>query len=232
MGGLLDPSANELVERYYHRVLRFLVRLTGSLPDGEDLTQTTFVLVLERIAEVGSVRDPRAYLMQVAYNTWCRWKRSRSTSQDALGELRPGPGESQCPAEACLSAEWVRRVRSAFAELPSNHQATLVLIVLEEMSYEEAGAIMAVSRDTIGHVAPATLAPAAQKPDRRTSPVRRTGRFPPVGGGEASSTPIPHPHRRNCIGLRAVVQRLTQNNHLGPICQRTRKTPAKRRHAA
>ncbi len=232
MGGLLDPSANELVERYYHRVLRFLVRLTGSLPDGEDLTQTTFVLVLERIAEVGSVRDPRAYLMQVAYNTWCRWKRSRSTSQDALGELRPGPGESQCPAEACLSAEWVRRVRSAFAELPSNHQATLVLIVLEEMSYEEAGAIMAVSRDTIATWRRRALRRLRRRLTDEQVLFAEQADSRQSGGGEASSTPIPHPHRRNCIGLRAVVQRLTQNNHLGPICQRTRKTPAKRRHAA
>jgi RNA polymerase sigma-70 factor (ECF subfamily) len=115
----------------------------------DDLAQETLTRAL---AHAGQLRDPeklRSWLFGILANCW----------RDHLRALRPGVdidslAEECCctdpgPDEACARRETVVRVRAAVALLPSGQRQVLTLVDLEEFSYSEVAAILAIPIGTV-----------------------------------------------------------------------------------
>ena len=83
-----DPDLlDQLIEKYQHRLLRYLVHLTGRRDLAEDFFQETWIRVLER----GRQYDPRhtfsAWLFTIARNLALdSMRRKQMISLDAPGE--------------------------------------------------------------------------------------------------------------------------------------------------
>jgi len=140
-----------LVDVHYEPVLRLLTRLTGSVSAGEELTQLTFTGLVQSWRELGGEPAERAYVMRSAYNAWRRAQRARAGQTlvvdcEALERL---PAQDSGGLDFVCSREDLERVYASLLEMPDNHRAALVLIVLEGLSYREAAELMSVPRDTV-----------------------------------------------------------------------------------
>ena len=140
-----DPELmDQLIEMYQHRLLRYLLFLTGKREVAEDLFQETWVRVLLRGAQYNGKARFDTWLFTIARNLVIDLSRKRQmASLDEMSEA----GEDERPFEVVLDGpspleqfrtrEDQAEVAAVLLKLEPNYREVLVLRFHEEMSLEE-----------------------------------------------------------------------------------------------
>jgi RNA polymerase sigma-70 factor (ECF subfamily) len=146
---------DRLIEQYQHRLLRFLIYLTGKRETAEDLFQETWLRVLERGSQYDGKHNFSTWLFTIA----------RNLSIDALRRKRPASldttsGEDEehmdIPDARLASAfdlvaeqEQSELVTRALGGIPQEYREAIVLRFHEELSLEE---IAVITKTPLGTV--------------------------------------------------------------------------------
>lgn len=139
-----DPDLlDALIAQYQHRLLRYLLHLTGNHATAEDLFQETWMRVLEK----GHTYDGRSrfvtWLLTIAHNVAIdNLRRCRPASLDEMQEHEDGaPCEVQdarpSPFEQAAANEESARLEAALQRLPAIFREVLTLRIHEQMKLEE-----------------------------------------------------------------------------------------------
>lgn len=138
--GLLD----ELIVQYQHRLLRYLLYLTGNREMAEDLFQETWMRVLLRGSQYNGNARFDTWLFTIARNLVIDVRRKRTmASLDELCEAREDerpfevPSNEPNPFDRYQSNESGELVAQLLLTLDPLHREVLVLRFHEEMSLEE-----------------------------------------------------------------------------------------------
>ncbi len=128
----MDPA--DLVAQHHQAVYRYAYRLTGSVPDAEDLTQEVFLTAQEKVGQVRKAESVRSWLFAILRNHFFKSCQKR----------RPIPAEnlrlnmSNVPAEIPDSGGIDReRLQRAVNDLPPQYRVVLAMFYYEECSYRE-----------------------------------------------------------------------------------------------
>jgi RNA polymerase sigma-70 factor (ECF subfamily) len=143
-----DPDLlDRLIEKYQHRLLRYLVHLTGRRDLAEDVFQETWIRVLERGRQYDGRHEFGTWLFVLARNL-------------AIDQARRRRGTDEAPCDIAVTGQptafdlTVRReqndrISAGMQQLTAEHREALVLRFQEEMSLEE---IATVTRAPLGTV--------------------------------------------------------------------------------
>jgi len=142
----LFPSMNEadhLVE-LIPRLRRYARALTGDRATADDLVQDTLERAWAKLHLYRRGTDMRAWLFTVMHNVHVnKLRASRATEEleDDMAELaqRASQGDSLL----------VRDLDRSIALLPAEQRAVLLLVTLEDMSYEEVARTLAIPMGTV-----------------------------------------------------------------------------------
>jgi len=153
-GGDVDAVV-ALMERYQHRLYRYLLRLVREPATAEDLFQQTWLRVMERIRSYNPKLSFEGWLFAVARNLAIdnlRRYRPESLddplpSGDSRAELLAGAGPGAL--QQVLAQERAGRLAEAVAELPLIFRDVLTLRFEEEMQLEEIAATLALPLSTV-----------------------------------------------------------------------------------
>ncbi|MFP5234439.1 MAG: RNA polymerase sigma factor [Acidobacteriota bacterium] len=141
--GLLD----ELIVRYQHRLLRYLLFLTSSRELAEDLFQEVWIRVMLRGAQFNGKSRFDTWLFTIARNLVIDFRRKRTLA--SLDELFDGAGDDDkpmameitddqpSPFDRLASGEDRLRVSEALLTIDTLYREVLVLRFHEEMSLQE-----------------------------------------------------------------------------------------------
>ncbi len=153
--GLLD----ELIVRYQHRLLRYLIFLTGNREQAEDLFQEVWMRVLTRGGQFNAKARFETWLFTIARNLVIDQKRKRTMSSlDELFEVggdddRPLAYEvadgQPSPFDRCASQEDRERVAAALLQLDTLYREVLVLRFHEDLSLEEISKVTRAPLSTV-----------------------------------------------------------------------------------
>jgi RNA polymerase sigma-70 factor, ECF subfamily len=153
--GLLD----ELIVRYQHRLLRYLLYLSGNREQAEDLFQEVWMRVLVRGAQYNGQARFETWLFTIARNLLIDQRRKRTMS--SLDELIDGKGEDDrpmafeitdgepTPFDHFANLEDRKRIAGALLELDTLHREVLVLRFHEELSLEEIAKVTRAPLSTV-----------------------------------------------------------------------------------
>ena len=153
--GLLD----ELIVRYQHRLMRYLLYLTGNREQAEDLFQEVWMRVLVRGAQYNGQARFETWLFTIARNLLIDLRRKRTMS--SLDELFEGKGDDDrpmafdvadgdpTPFDCFSNLEDRERIASALLELDTLHREVLVLRFHEELSLEEIAKVTRAPLSTV-----------------------------------------------------------------------------------
>ena len=152
-----DPELlDRLIERYQHRLLRYLVFLTGNRELAEDIFQETWIRVMERGKQYNGKSKFDTWLFAIARHLVIDWSRKKTTtSLEALQEQYGNehafdvPSEGPSPFDAIKSREKRESVQSALSTLDSLHREVLVLRFHEELALEEIATITGAPLSTV-----------------------------------------------------------------------------------
>lgn len=152
-----DPELlDRLIELYQHRLLRYLLFLTGRREVAEDLFQETWMRVLVRGAQYNGKARFDTWLFTIARNLVIDLSRKRTmTSLDELND----PADESRPFEIAtdgpspLDEFQIREDRAEVAEvllkLEPNYREVLVLRFHEELSLEEIAGVTRAPLSTV-----------------------------------------------------------------------------------
>jgi RNA polymerase sigma-70 factor (ECF subfamily) len=151
-----DPDLlDRLIEQYQHRLLRYLVYLTGHRELAEDLFQETWIRVLERGHQFNDKYTFSTWLFTVARNlTIDHRRRKQPTSLDGLlnGEETsfdvPATGQASA-FDMTLQREQNEHIAAGMLHLPAEYREALVLRFQEGMSLEEIASVASVPLGTV-----------------------------------------------------------------------------------
>jgi len=153
--GLLD----ELIVRFQHRLLRYLLFLTGNRELAEDLFQEVWMRVLVRGGQFNGQARFETWLFTIARNLVIDHRRKRTMS--SLDELVEGAGDDDrpmafeiadgepTPFERFAGLEDRERIAAALLELDTLHREVLVLRFHEELSLEEIAKVTRAPLSTV-----------------------------------------------------------------------------------
>jgi RNA polymerase sigma-70 factor (ECF subfamily) len=151
-----DPDLlDRLIEQYQHRLLRYLLYLTGRRELAEDLFQETWIRVLERGHQFNDKYAFSTWLFAVARNLAIdHMRRKQPASLDGL--LNDGEVPFEVPATGQASAfdltlqrEQNEQIGAGMQHLPAEYREALVLRFQEGMSLEEIARVARVPLGTV-----------------------------------------------------------------------------------
>ena len=152
-----DPDMlDRLIELYQHRLLRYLLYLTGNRELAQDLFQETWMRVLERGAQYNGQSKFDTWLFAIARHLVIdNSRRKTASSLEALQDEHDGdrPFEvaagDPTPFESLATAENGHRVNAALAQLDRLHREVIVLRFHEELTLEEIASITGAPLSTV-----------------------------------------------------------------------------------
>jgi RNA polymerase sigma-70 factor (ECF subfamily) len=148
-----DRDAFEaLYRRHVTAVYRRLSRLVGPVAEREDLTQEIFLGFHRALARFRGDAAPKTLLHRITVNVAIDHLRRRgrrpveALDAAALEELVDGGAD---PEERARRAQRLARVFAALAAITPKKRVALLLHVVEELSYEEIGAIVGAKAEAV-----------------------------------------------------------------------------------
>jgi RNA polymerase sigma-70 factor (ECF subfamily) len=138
---------DELIVKYQHRLMRYLLYLTGNREQAQDLFQDVWMRVMVRGGQFNGQAKFETWLFTIARNMVIDLRRKRTASSlDELFEVggdddRPMSfevaDEEPTPFDRVSNFEDRERIATALLGLDALHREVLVLRFYEELSLEE-----------------------------------------------------------------------------------------------
>ena len=142
----------QLVRDHQTRLYRFIVKNIGYGSDAEDLTQQAFVEAAHSIGTFRGNSELSTWLYGIAMNLVRNYlsrapqRRYTFESEDVLADRasdRPDPGEQLAHTQT------LRALQQEVDDLPAEMRDVLLLVALEELSYEDAAVMLSIPVGTV-----------------------------------------------------------------------------------
>jgi RNA polymerase sigma-70 factor (ECF subfamily) len=138
---------DDLMRQYQRLVLVTALRLTGSLPDAQDISQDVFLKLYRNLSRLDTA-SLTSWLYRVTVNA-CYDRRRRRRPEDPVEYAEQLPATATDPLESLTDAERRSVLALSLRRLPEKERAALVLRDLEGLSTEETAQILGSSEATV-----------------------------------------------------------------------------------
>jgi RNA polymerase sigma-70 factor, ECF subfamily len=154
-----DPELlDQLIETYQHRLMRYLMFLTGKREVAEDLFQEVWIRVLRRGSQYNGKARFDTWIFTIARNLVIDLSRKRTMA--SLDEMREGGEESDArpfeivqegpsPLQQFQTREDASEVATVLLTLEPSYREVLTLRFHEEMSLEEIATVTRAPLSTV-----------------------------------------------------------------------------------
>ena len=137
---------DKLVDRYEGPLFSAAYRITGSVEDAMDATQSAFVNAYEKLHTFDPTYRFFSWIYRIAVNQSLNLV-GRRKGQTELEEDTATEGRG--PAEIFESTEASGQLKQALDELEPNYRTVIVLKHLEGFSYREIGELLEIPEKTV-----------------------------------------------------------------------------------
>jgi len=135
-----DRAAFEcLYRRYYDRLFRFVLRVTGRMNLVEDVINDTMIVIWKKAGDYRAAARPSTWIFGIAYRKGLKALSRELRAPETVDELP----EIEQPAADALDREGLHAaIRQAVMQLPPEHRAVVDLTFFFNRSYDEVAQIL------------------------------------------------------------------------------------------
>jgi RNA polymerase sigma-70 factor, ECF subfamily len=150
---LAAESFEQLAMPHFDRLYNFACWLTHDRQEAEDLVQETYVKALKGFPSFQPGTNFRAWIYKILRNAFLTsrtgLKVSMTVPLDLEGEEEILPAVEETPESILLQRSDGQFVQQALEQLPVSYREVLLLCEVEEMSYQEISATLAIPMGTV-----------------------------------------------------------------------------------
>ena len=168
-----------LVERHSRGLFRLAFRMTGNVPDAEDVVQESFLRAYRQLSRFDERASFGTWLYRIAVNCALDLVRSRKRraeqqpAEDGVDDpVRSARSSEPAPDRLALSGELRERVTEAMNELSAAERAAFVLRHFEGLRIEDVGRVLGCQPGAAKH----SVFRAVQKLRRALEPLASTAK--------------------------------------------------------
>ena len=145
-----EAAFAELVRRHQDAVYRFVLRMVGSRDEALDLAQETFVRAWQALPQWQPEAQFRTWLFRIASNAALdALRRRKIVAFEPLDESFTVAAGEPDPERRLELNQRIAALEESLARLSADHREILLLRELENMSYEEIGAVLGITEGTV-----------------------------------------------------------------------------------
>src|SRR5882672_3254542 len=154
MSGAVPPSHafEELAMPLFDSLYNFAHWLTQNRDEAEDLVQETYVKALKGFSSFELGTNFKAWIFRILRNTFLNSRTGLKAAMVPLDSQDDDPAlpvESETPETILIDRASDRIMQEAIEELPVAYREVLLLCEVEEMSYAEIAATLAILMGTV-----------------------------------------------------------------------------------
>jgi RNA polymerase sigma-70 factor (ECF subfamily) len=150
---LPSGSFEELAMPHFERLYNFACWLTQDRQEAEDLVQETYAKALKGFSSFQPDTNFRAWIYKILRNTFLTsrtgLKAAATVPLDLEDEEEILPTVKETPESILLQRSDSQMLQQALEQLPVVHREVLLLCEVEEMSYQEISATLAIPMGTV-----------------------------------------------------------------------------------
>ena len=149
--GQSAETFEELALPLFDQLYNFAQWLTHNAPEAEDLVQETYVKALRGFSGFQLGTNFRAWMFRILRNTFLTSRtglKSAAMSDDEV-DFEIIPSAAPSPEGVIIAQANRELVRQGLTDLPLPYREILLLVEVEEMSYEEIAQVLAVPVGTV-----------------------------------------------------------------------------------
>lgn len=149
----------QCIDQYGKDIYSFCRYATGSIQEGEELYQDTFLKAVELMEKVDVNQNPRSFLLSIAIKLWKNKRRKYAWRQRIAGmesleekdeyQNIPSNLDDSLPEERLLQKEQNTLVHLCLQELSQKYQILLYLYYTSELSTKEIAACLKLPEGTV-----------------------------------------------------------------------------------
>jgi RNA polymerase sigma-70 factor (ECF subfamily) len=143
---------DRLIAKYQHRLLRYLMQLTGQRNLAEDVFQETWIRVLERGHQYDGLHEFGTWLFAIARNlaiSHLRRMPAASLDETVAGGDAGGDADRPSGFDLTIQRERHEQLSAGMQQLAMEYREALELRFLEEMSLEEIATVTGAPLSTV-----------------------------------------------------------------------------------
>jgi RNA polymerase sigma-70 factor (ECF subfamily) len=140
-------DVQNLIEHEIPRLRRYARALTRSADRADDLVQDTIMRAITKAHLWQAGTDLRAWLFTIMHNRYVNNVRS-TAREDAMIDIEEMSSSLAATSDPTASRQ-LRELERALARLPDEQREVILLVGLEEMSYQEAARVLRVPMGTV-----------------------------------------------------------------------------------
>jgi RNA polymerase sigma-70 factor (ECF subfamily) len=136
----------QLVAEHHQAVYRYAYRLSGSVPDAEDLTQQVFLTAQEKSGQLRKAESVRSWLFTILRNNFLKncQKRGPLPAEDLRLNMNTIPEKPLARGDIDREA-----LQQALDDLPAKYRLVLAMFYYEDCSYREISDRLGVPMGTV-----------------------------------------------------------------------------------
>lgn len=147
-----DELFQSLVEAHGTRLYRFIIKNIGNSSDAQDLAQQAFLEAVRSYSSFKGQSELSTWLYGIAMNlvrnhlSRAPHRRYEFTDESVLADLACN---TLSPDQAVEQTERMQHLQNALEDLPESMRSILLMVAVDEMSYESAAALLTVPVGTV-----------------------------------------------------------------------------------
>jgi RNA polymerase sigma-70 factor (ECF subfamily) len=142
-------ALSELYARHRQTLFRYLLQLTPDHHLAEEILQDTLVAVWQSARSFEGRSSAQTWLLGIARRQAHNTLRRRGVPLADPAELADLPASDPAPEDALLAGAARAELVAALRRLPPIHREVLVLVFVQELSYQEAAQVLGVPVGTV-----------------------------------------------------------------------------------
>ncbi|MCM8794789.1 MAG: sigma-70 family RNA polymerase sigma factor [Candidatus Omnitrophica bacterium] len=158
-----DQQAMSLLySRYHRRILNYLYRFTGDLTAAEDLTQETFIRVVQHAPRYRPIGSVAGWIYRIAGNLARRYMTKKRHSlndvslddsleleENTVDRAETIPGKGPQPDDEASKAEREALVQLSMLKVSPRYRQVLIMCDIEGLAYRDVAEILKCSVNTV-----------------------------------------------------------------------------------
>jgi len=145
-----EDAFEEIVGHYQKRVFNLAAKFVGDFSTADELTQTAFIKVYQKISGLRSPKTFESWLYRIVYNVindhFRQSSREKTVYQDVADMVAlQRNGEDSQPVES----DFLNKVMEAVNRLPHKHREVFVMREIQDLSNELIASILGIPEGTV-----------------------------------------------------------------------------------
>jgi len=136
----------QLVAEHHRAVYAYAYRLSGSVPDAEDLTQQVFLMAQQKLGQLRKVESARSWLFTILRNSFFKTRQRQRPVPIGNLSLNIDTIPANPPDDEDIDRE---QLQEAINRLPDGFRVVLVMYYFQECSYREIAAELDLPMGTV-----------------------------------------------------------------------------------